>query len=265
MRYGWLDGMPTINRPFLPVDLVATGAAAGLCKMVFVECGCEPGQSLTEAEWVSALAKTEPRLRGIVAHAPLEKGRGIRDEIATLAALPLVKGVRRNLQGEADLNYCLQPEFIAAVELLAKYELTFDLCIRPEQLRAVTELARRVPQVVFILDHFGKPPVRVGRFEPWATDLKVFAGLPNTNCKISGLTTEADWKNWRPEHLKPYFDVALAAFGYDRVLFGGDWPVCTLATDYQSWVDTVFSFIVTATELDRQKMFQFNAERIYRI
>jgi L-fuconolactonase len=265
LRYAWLDNLPELNRAFLPEDFAAATATANVTKMIFVECGRESLQALAEVNWVSALAENEPRIRGIVAHAPLETGMAARLHLTQLASRPLVKGIRRLLQGEADLNFCLRPEFIAGVRLLAEFGFTFDLCIRHEQLRAATELVRCVPEVQFILDHFGKPSVRDGRIEPWATELKALAKLPNICCKISGLTTEAVWKQWRPENLKPYFEVAIEAFGFDRVLFGGDWPVCTLATNYQRWLETVWPMTGPADEMKMGKLFQTNAERIYRV
>jgi L-fuconolactonase len=122
-----------------------------------------------------------------------------------------------------------------------------------------------VPQVTFVLDHFGKPGVRDRKVQPWADDLKVFAALPNTVCKISGLTTEADWEHWRADDLKFYFDHALACFGFGRLLFGSDWPVATLATHYSQWVETVQGFFSSATEVELTQLFQTNAERIYRV
>ena len=265
LRYDWLDGLPALNRAFLPTDFSTASAGVGVSKMIFVECGCEASQSLAEVDWISALAKTETRLCGIVAHAPLENTADVREHLVHLARRPLVKGVRRLLQGERDQEFCLRLEFIAGVKQLAEFGFSFDVCIRYEQLPAVTELVRRVPEVQFVLNHFGKPPVKAGEIEPWATQLKALAKLPNVSCKISGLTTEADRKNWQRENLQPYFDIALAAFGFDRVLFGGDWPVCTLATEYQRWVDTVAAATSAASEADRKKLFQANAERIYRI
>jgi len=265
LRYPWLDGLPQLNRPFLPDDFAAASAGTNVEKMIFVECGRDASQALAEVEWILELAKTEPRLRGIVAHASVEKGVAVREDLEALAAFPLVKGVRRLLQGESDLHYCLQPGFVAGVRLLAKYDFTFDLCIRHEQLSAATELVCLVPEVQFVLDHFGKPPVEAGQLEPWAVQLKKLAQLPNVVCKLSGLTTEADWQAWQPGQLQPYFAVAREAFGFDRVLFGGDWPVCTLATEYQRWVDTVAAATADASEADRKKLFQSNAERIYRI
>ena len=169
------------------------------------------------------------------------------------------------MQGERDLEFCLLPDFVTGVELLAEFGFTFDLCVRHEQLRSVAELVRRVPQVTFVLDHFGKPDVRSKQAGPWATDLKALAALPNVVCKISGLTTEADWNHWQPADLKFYFGWTLECFGFDRVLFGGDWPVATLATSYERWVETVQDFVSFASDADQIKLFQTNAERIYRV
>src|SRR6266705_3958896 len=116
LRYSWLDGLPTLNRAFLPADFAAASVNANVGKIIFVESGCEPVQSLAEVSWVSQLAKDEPRLKGIVAHAPLEKGEAVRIELDMLAPFPLVKGVRRNLQGERDPDFFLRPDFIAGVK-----------------------------------------------------------------------------------------------------------------------------------------------------
>jgi L-fuconolactonase len=264
-RYPWLDALPALNRAWLAADFAAASATAGVGKMIFVECGCNPVQSLAEVIWASDLAKAETRLKGIVANAALEKGGGVRADLATLSSLPLVKGVRRNLQNESDAGFLLRPEFVAGVKQLAGFGFTFDLCIRHQQLRAATELATRVPEVMFVLDHFGKPDVRGKNRGPWAADLNALAALPNVVCKLSGLTTEADWSHWRPDDLKFYFERALECFGFDRVLFGSDWPVATLATDYQRWVETVQESVPSASAADRIKLFQTNAERIYRV
>ncbi len=265
LRYSWLDGLPVLNRAYLPADYMATSAKVNVSKFIFVECGCEPAQSLAEVDWVSNLAKSEPRLKGIVAHASLENGEAVRAGLEELANNSLVKGVRRNLQDERDADFCLRPQFVAGVKLLAKFGFTFDLCVRHEQLRSITQLARRIPQVTFVLDHFGKPDVRGKRIEPWSTDLNSLAALPNVVCKISGITTEADGGKWERDDLEFYFDQALTRFGPDRVLFGSDWPVLTLATSYERWVETVRTFLSSANTIEQTKLFQTNAERIYRV
>jgi len=265
LRYPWLDELPALKRAFLPADFATASVNANVGKIIFIECGCKPVQSLAEIGWVSGLAKDEPRLKGIVAHASLEKGESVRAELDTLASCPLVKGVRRNLQEQRDTELCLHPDFIAGVKLLADHHFTFDLCVRHDQLRGAAELVRLIPQVNFVLDHLGKPDVRGKKMEPWAADLKTLAALPNAFCKISGLTTEADWSSWQPADLKIYLETTLECFGFDRVLFGGDWPVATLATSYEWWLDTVRNFFSFAPAADQVKLFQTNAERIYRV
>jgi L-fuconolactonase len=264
-RYAWLDSLPRLNRAFLPADFSTASANAGVNKFIFVECGCESTQSQAEAGWVTELAKSEPRLAGIIAHAALEQGESIRVDLEKLASRPLVKGVRRNLQGERDPEFCERREWVAGIQLLAEFGFTFDICIRHDQLHSVVGLARQVPQVTFILDHLGKPDVRGKKREPWAADLKALAALPNVVCKISGLATEADWEHWRAEDLKFYFEHALECFGFGRLLFGGDWPVATLATSYQRWVETVQQLFSFAKRDERIQLFQTNAERIYRV
>jgi L-fuconolactonase len=265
LHYSWLVKYPALNHAFLPEDFSAASAKANVRKIIFVECDYKPAQSLDEVKWVCDLAKCEVRLKGVVANAMLEKGKNARAELNTLSTFPLVKGVRRNLQTEPNIDFCMQPEFVAGVKLLAQFGFTFDICIRHEQLGAAVELVRNVPEVMFILDHFGKPGVRGKKTEPWAANLKVLAAMPNVVCKISGLATEADWQTWQPADLKYYFEHTLECFGFDRVLFGGDWPVATLATSYQRWVETIHLLFPSATEAEQNKLFQTNAERIYRV
>jgi L-fuconolactonase len=266
LRYSWLDGLPSLNRPHLPSHIQEASAGLPVGKLVFVECGGDAGQGMSEVNWVAGLAAVaEPRLRGIVAYAPLERGSAARGDLERLVREPLVKGVRRLIQGEADSDFCLRPDFVAGVGLLAEFGLTFDVCIRHEQLRSVTELVRRLPKVHFVLDHLGKPPVKDHRLEPWATEFRALATLPNVSCKLSGLATEADWTAWQKADLQPYVDCAIEAFGFDRLLFGGDWPVSTLAVTYVRWLETVLDLVSFVSETDRKKLFQTNAERIYRI
>ena len=265
LPYPWLDGVPGLNRPFLTPDYAKASAPQRVKKMIFVEGGCDPAHSLAEVDWVTGLANAEPRLKGVVAHAAVEKGTAARVDLEKLLERQLVKGVRRNLQGEADLAFCLRPEFLAGVRLLVDFNFSFDVCVRADQLPSVTELICRTPEVTFVLDHFGKPPARDGQTEPWAGHIKALAILPNVVCKISGLTTEADWNRWAPSDLKFYFEHVLHCFGFDRVLFGSDWPVMTLATSFDGWVETVQGFLTHANDSDRTKLFQTNSERIYHV
>ena len=265
LRYAWLDGLPALNRDLLPGDFAVACRNSNVTKIIFVESGCLPAQNLAELDWIARLAKGEPRLKGIIAQASLERGALVRPDLDALGLYSMVKGVRRNLQEESDPDFCLRANFINGTRLLANAGFAFDLCIRADQLPAVSELVRRVPEVSFVLDHLGKPDVRGSKREPWATGLKMLASSPNVCCKVSGLTTEADWTHWHLDDLKFYFAWAVECFGFDRLLFGSDWPVATLATDYERWIDTVAALASAATESERIKLFQTNAERTYHV
>ena len=263
-RYPWLDDLPVLRRAMLPTDFAKASESAKVSKFIFVECGCEPAQSLAEVDWANSLAHTDPRLKGIIAHAALERGKSARADLEILSRHPLVKGVRRNLQGEP-VDFLEQPGFTEGLKLLPEFGFTFDLCIRAFQLPKAAELVRSLPQVTFVLDHFGKPSVRDNSFEPWASHLRALAEAPNVFCKISGLATEANWTNWQPADFAPYFNHTLDCFGPARVMFGSDWPVATLATSYDRWIETVLELVPDADEGERTKLFQTNAERIYRV
>ena len=265
LNYPWLTGVPALNRAFLPDEYTNATIAANVSKMIFVECGCEASQSFDEVNWIGELAAREPRLKGIIAQASVERGSAVHDELTRLAKNPLVKGLRRNLQAETDANFCLRPDFIEGVRALAEFKFTFDLCIVHYQLPAVIELVHRCPEINFVLDHCGKPAIREHQLDPWRQHICELAVLPNVACKISGLLTEADWANWQPADLQPFVQHAIDSFGFDRVMFGGDWPVLTLAGDYARWQAALDFCLADAGESDLQKLFQTNAERTYRI
>lgn len=265
LRYPWLASVPLLNKNHLIEDYVRACGPVKVAKMVFLQCECDPAQFQREAEWVAEVAKVDPRIRGIVPWAPLEKGVAAEEELARLAADPLVKGIRRIIQFEPDQNFCLRPDFVRGVRLLPKYGLTFDLCINHTQLANTIALVRQCPQVTFVLDHIAKPDIKAGRLDPWRAELCKLADLPNVWCKLSGLVTEADHARWTPADLRPYIDHTIACFGFDRVMFGGDWPVAAQATDYPRWVDTLDAAVAGASVDEVRKLYVTNAERFYRI
>jgi L-fuconolactonase len=264
LPYPWLAGMPPLNRAFLPPNLAAEAAAVSLEKIVFVQADCLPAHGFNEAVWVSSLIEAEPRIAAIVAFAPLEQGQAVRAELARLAALPPVKGIRRLIQAE-EPGFCRQPDFVRGVQLLPEFGFSFDICIFHRQLGDVLQLVAQCPQVSFVLDHLGKPGVKAGLREPWRTEISRLAAFPNVSCKLSGLVTEADWTRWTPEQLQPYIDHILAAFGPERVMYGGDWPVSRLATSYQGWIDTLTTATAGLSSQDSHKLFYQNAADFYRL
>ncbi|HAE83153.1 MAG TPA: amidohydrolase, partial [Ktedonobacter sp.] len=236
----WLADISRLNRPYGLQEYREQTQGLPIIAMVYIEVGVEPQEALREARHVVELAQNEPRLQAIVAAAPVERGDAVREHLASLLAIsPLIKGVRRNLQDEAEPDFCLRPDFVAGVRLLAQYNLSFDLCIKHWQLPSVIKLVRRCPDTAFILDHLGKPDIKQHLLDPWQADLSKLAELPNVVCKISGMVTEADHEGWQPADLAPFINVALEAFGEERVLFGSDWPVALLASPYRRWYETL--------------------------
>lgn len=265
IRYPWLASVPMLNRPHLIEDYCRACGPVQVAKMVFVQCECDPAQSLAEAEWVSEVARNEPRIRGIVAQAPLEKGDAVEVELARLAANPLVKGIRRLIQSEPDDAFCVRPEFVRGVKALPRHGFTFDLCIFHRQLGNTIELVRQCPEVQFVLDHIGKPDIKGGRLDPWRAELRELARMENVWCKLSGLATEADFATWTAADLRPYIDHVMECFGFDRVMFGGDWPVSTQASDYPRWVATLDDALRGCSDAELRKVYVSNAEEFYRV
>ncbi|MES2697956.1 MAG: amidohydrolase family protein [Verrucomicrobiota bacterium] len=265
LRYPWLASVPMLNRNHLIEDYRKACGAVQVAKMVFVQCECDPALSLDEAKWVAEVAKSEPRIRGIVAQAPLERGEGAQEAVARLTEIPQVKGIRRLIQGEKDPEFCVRPEFVRGVQLLHGYGLSFDICIKHPQLASAIKLVRQCPNVTFILDHIGKPDIQAGKQEPWRAELRELSRMENVWCKLSGLATEADMAKWTEADLRPYIDHVMACFGVDRVMFGGDWPVSTQATDYPRWVTTVDEALRGCSPDELHKVFVRNAEAFYRV
>ena len=265
LSYPWLAGAPAIAGTHLPADLLAQTAGYDLQTIIFMEADCAPADRLAEAAWVTELAAQVPRIQGIIASAPIEQGAGVGGHLQTLARdFPLVRGIRRLIQGEAP-GFCLQPDFVRGVQLLPEYGFTFDLCIYHPQMADVIQLVGQCPDVTFVLDHFGKPGVKAGLMQPWADQLRQLADYPNVHLKLSGLATEADHTRWTRDQLRPYIDHALTSFGVDRVFYGGDWPVSTQAIAFPTWLATLEWATEHLSEADRQQIFAENARRFYRI
>jgi L-fuconolactonase len=262
----WLANVPSLDRPYGLQDYREQTQGIPIAGMVYVEVGVEPQEALREARHVADLGQAEPRLQAIVAAASIERGSAVRDHLESLMAIsPLIKGVRRNLQDETEPDFCLQPDFVTGVRLLAEYNLSFDLCIKHWQLPAVIELVRRCPDTAFVLDHLGKPDIKQQQLDSWQTNLRKLAELPNISCKISGMVTEADIEHWQPADLDPFVNAAFESFGEDRVMFGGDWPVVLLASAYRRWYETLDALTTHLPLLVRRKLWATNAQRFYRM
>ena len=264
LRYPWLEDIPFLNKPYVLDDYRKACGAVDVEAMVFVQCDAQPKNGLTEAEWVTSLAEEDPRIKGIVAWAPLEEGEGARSHLEKLAENQLVKGIRRLIQSES-LEFCVQPGFIRGVQMLEEFGLNFDICIYHPHLANTIQFVKQCPDVQFILDHIGKPNIKNQAFEPWKREIKTLSEFPNVFCKVSGLVTEADFEKWTPEDLKPYIDHVIECFGFDRVIYGSDWPVAAQATEYPRWVNTLKWAVSGCSDDELKKLFHDNAIHFYKL
>jgi L-fuconolactonase len=196
-RMRWVEGNPILEQPYGLAEYREHTAGIAIEAMVYLQVDVDPAYALLEAQWVAERAAADPRIRAMVPYAPLEDGDQVRSFLdALVATSPLVKGIRRLLQGESDPEYCLQPRFVRGVQLLAEYGLSFDLCIHHDQFPGITELVRRCPEVSFVLDHIGKADIKGGVLDPWREQIAALAAFPNVTCKVSGMVTEADKEHW---------------------------------------------------------------------
>lgn len=261
-RMPWLDEEPTLNMAYGVAEFVHASSGLDVEAIVYVQVDATPAYGLLEARWAAA----QSRVGAVVAYAPMEDGEVVRTYLDELVKIgPLIKGVRRLLQSETDPEFTLQPALLQGLQLLPKYGLSFDICIRHHQLANTIRMVRACPETSFILDHIAKPDIRAHQLDPWREHMAELASLPNVVCKLSGMVTEADHAHWSLADLEPYVTHALDVFGQDRVMFGGDWPVVTLASSYRRWVDTLDQFTRHLSTEAKEKLWRTNAKQVYRI
>eukprot|EP01113_Clastostelium_recurvatum_P032532 TRINITY_DN4195_c0_g1_i9.p1 TRINITY_DN4195_c0_g1~~TRINITY_DN4195_c0_g1_i9.p1 ORF type:complete len:305 (+),score=73.41 TRINITY_DN4195_c0_g1_i9:121-1035(+) len=302
----WLaKAVPQIrNKTFLYPEFNEATKGLDIEGMVYLETDVNPAYGLLETQWVvEKLAKQDKRLLGVVAYAPLENGERSRSYVEALVRIgagqgvtpgdaaheptarsfwssskpkepTIIKGVRRLLQSES-VDFCVQPDFIKGVQLLADYGLSFDICVKPWHLANAIKLVEQCPGMMFVLDHMGKPQVEAPHakdkhFAEWSAHITKLASFPNVYAKLSGITTEVDAVNgsaWTVADLQPYFDHYLKSFGEDRIMFGGDWPVVLHAegVDYKRWVDIAMELTANLSHDTKMKIFNKNAKIFYRL
>lgn len=228
----WIVGeaMAPIRRNFSMEDLRTATAGMGIEKTVLI-------QTITkydETPEFLALANSDSMVAGVVGWLDIDSPTAHEhlDSYLDLPGAGFLVGIRDIAQGHADPNYLTRPNVIANVKRLGEKEFTYDLLTKTRELPAAIELVRSAPDVQFIMDHISKPFIEFGEMEPWSALMRELASLPNVICKVSGMVTEASWNNWKVENFRPYVDLLLEIFGPKRLMFGSDWPVCTLAGTY---------------------------------
>jgi len=262
LPYSWCAGLPALNRSFRIDDYAAAAAGCGITKTVFMECDVDSPHQLAEAVAVQALADAHPLIAGLVASARPENA-DFPAQLEVLVRLPKLRGLRRVLHVVPDA-VSQQPLFRENLRRLPALNLTFDLCVLARQLPLARELADACPEVTFILDHCGVPDVKGRAFDPWRAGITALAERPNVNCKISGLVAYAD-AAWTTADLRPWVEHVITCFGWDRVVWGGDWPVCTLGAPLARWVAATRELLAQATPDQQAKIYHHNAQRLYRV
>ena len=257
-EYGWINGsMAAIRRDFLPGDLLPLLEDAGIDATVAVQAR----QSLEETEWLLDLAEEYDWIAGVVGWAPLVSPR-VEQTLERLSANVKLKGVRHVLQGEAD-EYMLREDFNAGIALLRRYSMTYDVLVLECQLPAAIHFVDRHPEQPFVLDHIAKPLIAAQTLEPWRTHIRELARRSHVACKLSGLVTEANFDSWTIEHLRPYIETVLECFGTKRLIFGSDWPVCTVAASYARWTNGLREFVSELSGDEQEAILGRNAIQFY--
>jgi L-fuconolactonase len=260
-NYAWIGAnMRPLQRDFTPDDLAPELAASGVGGTVLVEARGH----LVETENLLSIAARTDFVRGVVGWLPLTEP-GLEALIERYATASKLKGIRHWLGAEADLEYMFGKSIQRGVALLERERLSFDLMLWPPQLAVAPLFVDRHPRQVFVLDHFAKPYIRAGQLEPWRRQIRELSRRPNVYCKVSGLATEADWQHWTAEDLQPFLDTALEAFTPRRLMFGSDWPVCTLATSYARWVQTLGDWVQKLSLGEQERILGGTAAEVYRL
>jgi L-fucono-1,5-lactonase len=261
VRDAWItDDMSAIRRDFLPEDLGAELDANGVDATIAVQAD----QSEAETEFLLGLAEGNQRIAGVVGWLDL-RSREIEKRLEYFSKFKKLRGVRHIAQAEADDRFLARPEFVQGVGHLARFELTYDVLIYPRQLPAAMELIAKLPGQKFVVDHLAKPGIKAKKITPWTAQIREIAANSNVCCKLSGMVTEADWKNWKPEDFERYLDVVFDAFGPDRLMFGSDWPVCLVAASYSQVKNIVASYVDRHTPQAKSAIFGGNVKDFYNL
>jgi L-fuconolactonase len=259
-EYEWIsEKMQVLRRDFLSEDLNRVLASVYIDGSIAVQAR----QTLAESEWLLSLAAINAKIFGVVGWAPIadDSFPSLLDE---LALRPKLVGLRHIVQAES-------PEFLdgkafnRGIAHLQTTGLVYDILVYEHQMEAALRFVDRHPKQSFALDHCAKPRIASAELEPWSTRLREFGKRPNVTCKLSGLVTEANWKNWTLQSLIPYLDTALEAFGAYRLMAGSDWPVCLVATSYERWWQTLHQYCAQLSESEQAQVAGLTAQRIYQL
>jgi L-fuconolactonase len=260
-KHVWMsEKMGVLKHDFAPTDLEPLLQNCGLSGCVAVQAN----QAEVENTFLLGLAEQHPIIKGIVGWVDLQADN-VEERLAYYQQFPKIKGFRHVIHDEPDRDFMLRPAFLRGISLLKKYGYTYDILIFPEHLSNTLKLVKAFPEQQFVIDHIAKPSIKRGTIKAWQKGLKAIAAHENVSCKISGMVTEADWTNWKQDDFSPYLAQVVEMFGIDRIMYGSDWPVCTLAGTYENMFSIVKNYFSTFSASEQQKFFGGNATKFYNL
>ena len=260
-KHAWIDDeMSAIRKDFLPSQLQKVYQENGIDGCVAIQAD----QTINETDFLLELSNDFDFIKGIVGWVDL-RNKNIDATLDTYSHHKNIKGFRHIVQGEADHNFLLRPNFLGGISSLEKYEYTYDILIFPHQLGATLEFVKKFPNQKFVIDHIAKPYIKDGFYDGWAILMKELAKYENVFCKLSGMITEADYNNWTPKQIEPYINLVLESFGAERLIFGSDWPVCLVAGNYAKVKSLTTNFIAKLSADEQKKIMGTNAIKFYNL
>jgi L-fuconolactonase len=260
VRDSWIDDtMQNIQKDFLPEDLLPL-----LTQNQFSGCvAVQASQSEEETNFLVNLAAKNDFIKGVVGWVDL-RDAAIEERLKHFSVHQKIKGFRHVVQGEAD-DFMLRKDFQNGIAALKQFNYTYDILIFHRQLPAAIQLVNHFSDQPFVIDHIAKPDIKSGNITSWKKGIEEISKAENVLCKISGMVTEADWKNWKAEDLKRYLDVIFENFSADKLMFGSDWPVCNVASNYTEVVKTLEDYIAQLSPENQNKIWYENAISFYRL
>lgn len=258
--YSWQDAdeLAPIRRDYLPQDLEPLIRDVGVDQTVFVQ----TQHNIEENRWVLGLAEQNDFIAGVVGWVDLASER-CEEQLLEFKDHPKFVGIRHVTQDEPDDDFIVRPDVIRGLKVLQKHGVPFDLLFYVKHLKHAATLARELPELPMVIDHLAKPRIKDGATDDWIDNFRAAARFPNVFCKLSGMITEADWKNWQPADLKPYVETALECFGPERCMFGSDWPVCELAGTYQQVHSALVDVLGPLSDAESEAIFGQTAIKFY--
>lgn len=260
-KHVWMnDDMTVLKTDYLPHDLEPFLKLCDLDGCIAVQAN----QAEIENDFLLSLSNQYDFIKGIVGWVDLQADN-VADRLEYYQDFSKMKGFRHIIQDEQDMNFMLRPAFMKGVSMLKQFGFTYDILIFAAHLPNTLSFIKAFPDQPFVIDHIAKPNIKMGEIETWEKYMKEISSYENIYCKISGMVTEADWKKWKKENFTKYLDVVVEAFGIDRIMYGSDWPVCTLAASYQQQFNIVKEYFANFSKTEQESFFGVNATNFYQL